>query len=68
MKWSSEILCENRGKGQLSKSVRKRTAWVWVQGAWHLEQLKVDAQHSAGGRVQREITQGKVMSKFKPNL
>lgn len=68
MKWSSEILCENRGKGQLSKSVHERTGWVWVQGAWHLEQLKVDTQHSAGGRVQREITQGKVMSKFKPSL
>lgn len=56
MKWGSELLCENRGKGQLSKSVHERTG----------QQQKVDTQHSAGGRVWREFTQG--MSKLKPSL
>lgn len=48
------MLCENRGKGQLSKSVHERTGWVWVQGAWHLEQQKVDTS-----TVQEEGYRGK---------
>ena len=56
MKWGSELLCENRVKGQLSKSVHERTG----------QQPKVDTQHSAGGRVWRELTQGKVCPNSSP--
>lgn len=37
-------------------------------GAWQAEQQKVDPKHSVEGRVQRERTQDKVISKLKLSL